>query len=129
MFAGLPDPLEATRYHSLAVDPATVPAELEVTGTTPSSIVMALQTIVSRDLPSEETAVVSVGYDGPGEILSNEVLSQIAEHAAYGGVVPEIAARAHVEVIDRLVARDQMGDLFKVIAIHSADWPKPAGFE
>jgi N6-L-threonylcarbamoyladenine synthase len=32
-------------------------------------------------------------------------LSQIAEHAAYGGVVPEIAARAHVEVIDRLVAR------------------------
>ena len=29
---------------------------------------------------------------------ANEVLSQIAEHAAYGGVVPEIAARAHVEV-------------------------------
>jgi N6-L-threonylcarbamoyladenine synthase len=50
-------------------------------------------------------AVVGVGYDGRGEILSNEVLSQIAEHAAYGGVVPEIAARAHVEVIDRLVAR------------------------
>jgi N6-L-threonylcarbamoyladenine synthase len=33
------------------------------------------------------------------------VLSQIAQHAAYGGVVPEIAARAHVEVLDRLVAR------------------------
>jgi N6-L-threonylcarbamoyladenine synthase len=33
------------------------------------------------------------------------VLSQIAEHAAYGGVVPEIAARAHVEVLDRLIAR------------------------
>ena len=32
-------------------------------------------------------------------------MSQIAEHAAYGGVVPEIAARAHVEVIDRLVGR------------------------
>ena len=34
-----------------------------------------------------------------------KILSQIAQHAAYGGVVPEIAARAHVEVIDRLVAR------------------------
>jgi N6-L-threonylcarbamoyladenine synthase len=40
-----------------------------------------------------------------GQILSNEILSQIAEHAAYGGVVPEIAARAHVEVLDRLIAR------------------------
>ena len=50
-------------------------------------------------------AVVGIGFDGRGEILSNEVLSQIAEHAAYGGVVPEIAARAHVEVIDRLIAR------------------------
>jgi N6-L-threonylcarbamoyladenine synthase len=40
-----------------------------------------------------------------GEILSNEVMSQIAEHAAYGGIVPEIAARAHIDVIDRLVER------------------------
>ena len=42
---------------------------------------------------------------GETKILSNEVLSQIAAHAAYGGVVPEIAARAHVEAIDRIVAR------------------------
>ncbi len=33
------------------------------------------------------------------------MLSQIAEHAVYGGVVPEIAARAHVEVLDRLIDR------------------------
>ena len=32
-------------------------------------------------------------------------MSQIAAHAAYGGVVPEIAARAHVEVLDQLIAR------------------------
>ena len=32
-------------------------------------------------------------------------MSQIAAHAAYGGVVPEIAARAHVEILDRLIAR------------------------
>src|SRR3954451_18500817 len=63
--------------------------------------------ILGIETTCDETAaaVVGVGFDGRGEILSNEVLSQIAEHARYGGVVPEIAARAHVEVIDRLVAR------------------------
>ena len=50
MLAGLPSPFTATRYHSLAVDPATVPAELEVTGRTPSGIVMALR---HRELPIE----------------------------------------------------------------------------
>ena len=63
--------------------------------------------VLGIETTCDETAaaVVASGYDGRGEVLSNEVLSQIAEHAAYGGVVPEIAARAHVEVIDRLVAR------------------------
>src|SRR5256885_2282659 len=42
---------------------------------------------------------------GPGNILSNVVLSQINEHAAFGGVVPEIAARAHVEALDVIIAR------------------------
>jgi len=41
--AGLPQPFTATRYHSLAVEPETVPAELEVTCTTASGIVMGLQ--------------------------------------------------------------------------------------
>ncbi len=40
---------------------------------------------------------------GPGDILSNQVLSQIDLHAPYGGVVPEIAARAHITHMDRLV--------------------------
>ena len=63
--------------------------------------------ILGIETTCDETAaaVVGIGFDGRGEILSNEVLSQIAEHARYGGVVPEIAARAHVEVIDRLVIR------------------------
>ena len=39
-----------------------------------------------------------------GDIVSNQVLSQIDLHAPYGGVVPEIAARAHIEHMDRLVA-------------------------
>lgn len=50
-------------------------------------------------------AVVERNADGSGRILSNVVWSQIAEHAPFGGVVPEIAARAHVEVLDRLIAQ------------------------
>ncbi|MBV8848531.1 MAG: tRNA (adenosine(37)-N6)-threonylcarbamoyltransferase complex transferase subunit TsaD, partial [Methylobacteriaceae bacterium] len=63
--------------------------------------------ILGIETTCDETAaaIVQRGPDGSGEILSNEVMSQIAEHAAYGGVVPEIAARAHIEVLDRLVER------------------------
>src|SRR6201981_1680488 len=42
---------------------------------------------------------------GPGRILANIVLSQIEEHATFGGVVPEIAARAHVEALDLIIAK------------------------
>jgi para-aminobenzoate synthetase component 2 len=45
---GLPSPFTATRYHSLAVVADTVPGELEVTGTTETGVVMALQ---HRELP------------------------------------------------------------------------------
>jgi para-aminobenzoate synthetase component 2 len=45
---GLPSPFTATRYHSLAVVADTVPTELDVTGTTESGVVMALQ---HRELP------------------------------------------------------------------------------
>src|SRR5918993_2723161 len=63
--------------------------------------------VLGLETTCDETAaaVVALQGDGRGEIVANEVLSQIAEHSAYGGVVPEIAARAHVEVIDRLVGR------------------------
>ncbi|MFZ0373060.1 MAG: tRNA (adenosine(37)-N6)-threonylcarbamoyltransferase complex transferase subunit TsaD, partial [Xanthobacteraceae bacterium] len=50
-------------------------------------------------------AVVSRTDDGRGQILSNVILSQISEHAAFGGVVPEIAARAHVEALDHIIAK------------------------
>src|SRR6478752_1379251 len=63
--------------------------------------------VLGIETTCDETAaaIVQRGPDGAGEILSNEVMSQIAEHAAYGGVVPEIAARAHIDVLDRLVER------------------------
>jgi para-aminobenzoate synthetase component 2 len=50
VLAGLPSPFVATRYHSLAVDPATVPPELEITARTASGTVMGLR---HRELPIE----------------------------------------------------------------------------
>jgi anthranilate synthase component II len=43
VFAGLPDPFEATRYHSLVVAPESVPVELEVTAWTDDGVVMGLR--------------------------------------------------------------------------------------
>ncbi len=43
VFAGLPSPLTATRYHSLAIEPDTMPAVLEITATTPSGVIMAVK--------------------------------------------------------------------------------------
>lgn len=60
-------------------------------------------------------AVVERQADGSGRILSNIVRSQIDEHAPFGGVVPEIAARAHVDLLDGLVdaAMKEAGLSFK----------------
>jgi para-aminobenzoate synthetase component 2 len=50
VLAGLPDPFTATRYHSLAVVAGTLPDEIEITGRTPSGVVMAMR---HRELPIE----------------------------------------------------------------------------
>ena len=50
IFAGVPDPTEATRYHSLMVDAATLPPELVVTARSDDGVVMALR---HRTLPLE----------------------------------------------------------------------------
>jgi N6-L-threonylcarbamoyladenine synthase len=61
--------------------------------------------VLGIETTCDETAaaVVARAADGSGRILSNIVRSQTDEHAAYGGVVPEIAARAHVDVLDKLI--------------------------
>ncbi|MBX3598721.1 MAG: tRNA (adenosine(37)-N6)-threonylcarbamoyltransferase complex transferase subunit TsaD [Rhizobiaceae bacterium] len=61
--------------------------------------------VLGIETSCDETAasVVASSASAHGEILSNVVLSQIEEHAAFGGVVPEIAARAHVEALDGIV--------------------------
>ena len=54
--------------------------------------------VLGIETTCDETAaaVVERTGEGPGNILSNIVLSQVAEHAAFGGVVPEKIGRAHV---------------------------------
>ncbi|MFZ5733828.1 MAG: tRNA (adenosine(37)-N6)-threonylcarbamoyltransferase complex transferase subunit TsaD [Pseudomonadota bacterium] len=69
---------------------------------------MATQTpalVLGIETTCDETAaaVVERQADGSGRILSNIVRSQTDEHAPFGGVVPEIAARAHVDLLDGLV--------------------------
>jgi N6-L-threonylcarbamoyladenine synthase len=61
--------------------------------------------VLGIETSCDETAaaVVALAEDSAPDILSNVVLSQIEEHAAFGGVVPEIAARAHVEALDGVV--------------------------
>ena len=63
--------------------------------------------VLGIETSCDETAAAVVrGYPpGPGDIVSNIVASQIAQHRPYGGVVPEIAARAHVEILDVIVER------------------------
>jgi N6-L-threonylcarbamoyladenine synthase len=63
-------------------------------------------TVLGIETSCDETAAGVVRLSGGApRILSNIVLSQIAEHAPYGGVVPEIAARAHVLALDTTIAR------------------------
>src|SRR4051812_22443565 len=63
--------------------------------------------VLGIETTCDETAaaVVERQDDGSGKILSNIVRSQADEHARFGGVVPEIAARAHVDLLDGIVDR------------------------
>jgi len=71
----------------------------------------AMMHVLGLETTCDETsaAVVRLEADGTRTILSNRIRSQIEEHRPFGGVVPEIAARAHVEVLDRMV-RDAMAE-------------------
>ncbi len=75
---------------------------------TDSSAGRAHRTLVlGIETSCDETAaaVVARGEGGDGQILSNVVRAQWEEHRRYGGVVPEIAARAHVECLDEIIAQ------------------------
>jgi N6-L-threonylcarbamoyladenine synthase len=61
--------------------------------------------VLGIETSCDETAVAVV--DSKRNILSNKVFSQLKNHEKYGGVVPEIAARAHLEYLDHMI-RDAM---------------------
>ena len=76
---------------------------------------------VARAAGAEVTRVVT-----QGEWLKR--LGIDARAKALASSNPERADEVE-RALERLTAPDQMGDLFKVIAVHSPDWPAPAGFE
>ncbi len=85
-------------------------------------------TILGLETSCDETAaaVVRGTPPGPGAILSSIVFSQTEAHAPYGGVVPEIASRAHLEILDGLIERaldDANVSLHEVDAIAATAGP------
>jgi N6-L-threonylcarbamoyladenine synthase len=63
--------------------------------------------VLGIETSCDETAAAIVGTTPSGRpvIRSNLIQAQLAQHAPYGGVVPEIAARAHLDHLDRVIAR------------------------
>jgi para-aminobenzoate synthetase component II len=95
----LPNNFTATRYHSLALDPATVPSVIEVTGTTDTGVIMALR---HRDLPIEgvqfhpESVLTEGGHDMLANWLEDcgfpqarNYLAEIEPVVIYGSSVTE----------------------------------------
>jgi N6-L-threonylcarbamoyladenine synthase len=67
-------------------------------------MILARQLVLGIETSCDETAAAVVIYEnGRARVASNVVSSQIKDHAPYGGVVPEIAARKHVEKIDEVI--------------------------
>jgi tRNA N6-adenosine threonylcarbamoyltransferase len=63
---------------------------------------MSSMILLGIETSCDETSAAIVSADR--RILSNRVLSQIAEHRPFGGIVPEIAARSHLDHLDTLIA-------------------------
>jgi anthranilate synthase component 2 len=80
VFRDLPDPFVATRYHSLVVEPSSVPDELEVTATTDGGVIMGLR---HRTLPVEGVQFHPESILTPsGPDLLGNFLEALAAHAA-----------------------------------------------
>ena len=62
--------------------------------------------VLGIETSGDETGIGIVRADGPApELLANEVASSVEEHARFGGVVPEVASRAHLQAMVPAVHR------------------------
>ena len=76
------------------------------------------QTVLALETSCDESAVALVRFEeGSFQVKANLVASQIQEHAKWGGVVPEIASRRHLEALPCLVeqAFAQSGEFIEEI--------------
>jgi anthranilate phosphoribosyltransferase len=116
LFRGLPSPFVATRYHSLCVDEATLPAELKVLARTPDGVIMGIsheklpvfgvQFHPESVLTPEGTILLANFLDVAGEVpLSGEASGGPAVVAAAGGSARASAAAAEVETVQQAIAR------------------------
>lgn len=110
------DTLQAVRGHAFA-DPLTDPGEQDLT----AHVDFGALTKAARSAGASVTLLAT-----QGAWLSRLGIAQRAQTlaAANPDRTQDIAS-----ALARLTAADQMGDLFKVMAIHHPDWPAPAGFE
>jgi len=114
--SGPGDTLQAVRGHVYAALLAD-PGEQDLT----SHVDFEAAGAAARDAGAAVTLLVT-----QGEWLIR--LGIEARAQALSRANPEKAADVEA-ALERLTSRDQMGELFKVLAIHSPDWPVPAGFE
>ena len=93
LFAGLHNPFRATRYHSLIVDEATLPAELRVTARTVDGIIMALQH-VQRPVYGVQFHPESILTEGGHRLLANFLeRAGIPSRALVGAETPVVESR------------------------------------
>ena len=121
LFAGVPDPFTATRYHSLAVDPASIAAPLEVQATTDDGVVQALrhadkpvfgvQFHPESVLTPEGARILANFLDICGEVpLARNTPEAPAAIAAAGGTARSSARLAGVTTVAGAIARVTGGD-------------------
>ncbi|HEX3863910.1 MAG TPA: tRNA (adenosine(37)-N6)-threonylcarbamoyltransferase complex transferase subunit TsaD [Stellaceae bacterium] len=83
-------------------------------------------TVLGIETSCDETAVAVVSDGAPPQIRANLIHTQLAEHAPYGGIVPEVAARAHLDHLSGLTERALVAadiDLGQVDAVAAASGP------
>jgi len=129
LFAGVPSPFTATRYHSLCVDPASIPDALRVTAHTPDGVIMGVQ---HRDLPvfgvqfhpesvltPEGAKILANFLDVTGEVpLAGEASGTPQVVAAAGGTQRAGVRLADVQSVAQAIARIAAGDSLTEAAAH-----------